>query len=242
MNLISFSDLAEMLGISRAAITKAAKKNNLLLGAVIDGKIDLNNPVAVRYIAKKTKKENTPSISVENVKKEIPTINEIETVNIEEVENKEEDLEGLKVNIIKEEPQINIDYDRDVSNYMDIPIREILNKFGSTVKFIEFLKASQIISAVKEKNLKNAVLEGQLVSRDSVQKNFFDPVNAAHLKLMSDGAKNLTQTIKAKVLAGVSDPEIEKIASGIVASFIKPVKSKMTRALKAYNNKGSNVV
>lgn len=123
----------------------------------------------------------------------------------------------------------------DIVEFLDLTLRDIFKKFGTQEKFYNHLKAVQSIVSINEKILKNAAIEGDLVSRDKVQKGVIDVVNSALLRLMSDGAKNITATAMSKHMAGDSMDTIEKHVSDVIGSFIKPMKSKINNALKGHD-------
>jgi hypothetical protein len=119
----------------------------------------------------------------------------------------------------------------DIEELADLSLRELIDKFGTGYRFLDWLKALKEIEAVNEKRIKNAQSKGKLISRQLVEVGIVDPFNSAHVRLMTDGAKAITAAVLAKHQAGVSPPEIEAYVSDVVGSFIRPVKSKIERNL-----------
>lgn len=120
----------------------------------------------------------------------------------------------------------------DVAAFADMTLRQLIDKFGTDARFVDWLTATQKIEAINEKRLKNAQTKSNLISRDLVKSHVIDAFNSAHLRLMTDGAKSITGGVIAKVKAGLSLAETEAYVSDILGSFIKPVKNKVARALK----------
>ena len=114
-------------------------------------------------------------------------------------------------------------------------IRELTYRFGTDVRFLDWLKATKSIEDIHEKRLKNAQTKGTLISRGLVQVGVIDVFNSAHLKLMKDGAKSIAAGTVSKHAAGADLVEIETYISDILGSFIRPVKNKIKRALDNAN-------
>ncbi len=125
-----------------------------------------------------------------------------------------------------------IEGDENIEIYLDMTLRELVDKFGTATSFSDWLAATKRIEDVYEKRLKNAKTKGELISRKLVEIGVIDVFNSAHLRLMADGAKTLANGVISKHLTGVEVPEIEAFITDIVGSFIKPVKSKIERSLR----------
>lgn len=120
----------------------------------------------------------------------------------------------------------------DISAFIDMTLREILQRHGTDTAFLDWLKATKSIEDINEKRLKNAVTRGELVSRELMKTGVIEPINAAHLKLLTDGAKTIA--LRVTVMHGAGRPleDCEKFVADQIGSFIKPMKSKITRSLK----------
>lgn len=119
----------------------------------------------------------------------------------------------------------------DIQAFADMTLRELIEKFGTDTRFVDWLKATQTIEAINEKRLKNAVTRGELVNRNLVRVGIIEPIDAAHIKLLTDGAKTIARRASAMTAAGREPEEIEKFVADQISSFIRPVKSKVARAL-----------
>lgn len=119
----------------------------------------------------------------------------------------------------------------DIEAMADLTLRELIEKFGTSTRFHDWLKALKEIEAVNEKRIKNAQSRGRLISRALVETGVIDAFNSAHLRLLTDGAKAITAAVVAKHQAGVTEQEIEVYVTDVVGSFIRPVKAKVERNL-----------
>lgn len=120
----------------------------------------------------------------------------------------------------------------DIQAFADMTLRELIEKFGTDTRFVDWLKATQAIEAINEKRLKNATTRGELVNRQLVRVGIIEPLDAAHIKLLTDGAKTIARRSTAMHDAGRELEEIEKFVADQISSFIRPVKAKVARALK----------
>ena len=125
-----------------------------------------------------------------------------------------------------------IEIPEDIQMFADMTLRELVDKFGTDTRFVDWLSATQKIEAINEKRLKNAQTKGELISRQIVKDGVIDTFNSAHLRLLKDGAKSIAAGVISKHSGGAELSEVEAYVSDILGSFIKPVKSKITRVLK----------
>lgn len=136
-----------------------------------------------------------------------------------------EDQEFLTGSMVHEVPN-------DIQAFADMTLRELIQRFGTDSSFVDWLKATQIIEAINEKRLKNAQTQGNLVSRELVKIGVIEPLDAVHIKLLTDGSKTITRRVTAMHDSGRGLDEIEAFVKDQITSFIRPVKAKVARALK----------
>lgn len=131
-----------------------------------------------------------------------------------------------------DEPLPRPSYPEEILAFLEYTVREILDLFGTTTAFQDWLDATKTIEMIEEKRIKNAVSKGELISRVLVKNNLIDPINSAHIKMLTDGAKTITQRVTSMHGAGTPIEEIEKFVIDNISSFLKPVKAKIARALE----------
>lgn len=120
----------------------------------------------------------------------------------------------------------------NIEAFADMTLRDLIHRFGTDVRFLDWLKATKEIELIAERRIKNATASGRLITRDLVARGVIDPFNSAHLRLMSDGAKSIAGAVVAKHMAGAESVEIERYVSDVIGSFLKPVKTKVAQALR----------
>lgn len=119
-----------------------------------------------------------------------------------------------------------------IEKYADMTLRDLCEKFGTAPRFKDWLGSMKDITMIQERQLKTEQIKGNLVSRDVVHRFIVDPVNAAHLKLLRDGSQTIAVRAAAMCEAGAGHSEIKRLVEDTIGSFIKPMKSKVSRALE----------
>jgi hypothetical protein len=120
----------------------------------------------------------------------------------------------------------------DIREFADMSLRDLVHRFGTTTAFKDWLAATKMIEDINKKRLENAKTQGELVSRYLVKIGIIEPIDAAHIKLLTDGAKTIARRVTAMTAAGKSVEDCEKFVADQITSFIRPVKAKVARALK----------
>jgi len=120
----------------------------------------------------------------------------------------------------------------DIREFLDMTLRDLVDKFGTDVRLLDWLKATKEIENINEKRLKNAKTQGELVSRELVKHGIISPIESAHIKLLTDGSKTIARRSSAMATAGRPLEDIEKFVIDQISSFIRPVKAKVRRAIK----------
>lgn len=120
----------------------------------------------------------------------------------------------------------------DIQAFGHMTLFDLIEKFGTDGRFVDWLSATQKIENINEKRLKNAQTEGELVSRKLIRTGIIEPIDACHIKLLTDGAKTIARRATAMHSAERQLEDIEKFVADQITSFIRPVKAKVARALK----------
>lgn len=120
----------------------------------------------------------------------------------------------------------------DIQAFADMTLRQLVEKFGTATRFLDWLNATKRIEDINEKRLKNAQTRGELVSRQLVKVGILDPVDTAHRKLLTDGAKTIARRVTAKNAAGDSLESVEEFVVDQLSSFIRPMKAQVSRIVK----------
>lgn len=248
--LVSRSSFAQMCGVSPAAVTKACSSS--LQPACVGKRIDLAHPAAVKYLDGKTgvrpDKPEKPApdkveqrISKPRAKPSTPP--EEKTVHIKrgrqaareakktEAWDRANAKQGGESVTASGDDEI-IEVPDDIQAFADMTLRDLIDRFGTDERFVDWLAATQKIEMINEKRLKNAEHEGRLVSRDLVKSAVIDRIDAVFVRMLTDGAKTIASRAHTMTQAGSDLVEIRTMIEDQLGSFIKPAKVKMAEALR----------
>ena len=212
--LIKKIEFAEQAGVSRAAVTKACDR--ALAAAVVGKLIDIDHPDAVAYIRSKQTKKTAPP--AKKPSKPRATAKPKTVVAPEPPE---------------EEEASHFSEDDEIKDVLHLTLAEIVERHGTSGQFKIWLDAKKTIVDVQTRIVKLAQLEGVLVSRDLIKVGVIDPIDAAHRKLLTDGAKTIARRVTAMNSGGRPLEDCEAFVKDQIASFIRPMKAKISRSLKS---------
>jgi len=224
------SAYADYVGVTPAAITKATRVGGSLHAAMLGKKLDATHPSAVAYELEHRPKvtisvDGGTPVPLEEFNDQVgvpPVIAGRPTGHVAKNQSKKEGK--------YEEGSFTVpEYIGDLA---DMTLRDLIMQFGTDVRFVDWLKATKEIEMINEKRLKNAESEGTLVSRHLVKVGILEPLDSAHIKLLTDGVKTIARRTVAMHDSGRDLSDIEDFISDQVSSFLKPVKAKVRRALK----------
>lgn len=119
----------------------------------------------------------------------------------------------------------------DIREYSHMTLSELIQRFGTDIQFVDWLKATKQIEDIMTARLKNAATKKELVSRKMIQIGVLDQIENCHNKLLTDGAKTIARRVIAMREGGRRIEDCEVFASKQISSFIKPMKEKIAKAL-----------
>lgn len=119
----------------------------------------------------------------------------------------------------------------NIQHLADWPLRKIVQTFGTSAAFVDWLKATKLIEDIHAARLKNDSTSGELVSRDLVSRGLIEPIETAFVSMLSDGARTIAARSVAMVRAGSDEADIEDLVKDQLSSLIRPAKAKIKRNL-----------
>ena len=96
----------------------------------------------------------------------------------------------------------------------------------------ERLARRKLAEQVRDLELKNALNEGRLVSREIMVSGVWNPLETFLVRILSDGAKTIASTVRPLAISGGTREEIEVAVRAELTSFIIPLKESIQKALK----------
>lgn len=121
----------------------------------------------------------------------------------------------------------------NIAKFADMTIREAVYKYGTVGALVDVVKAVKAIEDVREKQLKNAEREGELVSRELVKRGILQPIDGVFATLLQSGSKSIALEAHTMALAGDSPGDIETTIQKKISQIITPAKQKLSGALDA---------
>jgi len=119
---------------------------------------------------------------------------------------------------------------RDLADKMTLS--ELIKKFGTDTRFVDWLKAVKAIEDIHEKRLKNAATQKDLIPRKFVETHVFGYIETSNIRLLNDSPRTIAARVIEAVEAGETKEEIELMVQQIISNQIKSIKEKSKKALK----------
>jgi hypothetical protein len=234
--LISRTELARMAGVTQAAVTKACK--GPLRGACEGVRIDASHESVQAYLAKHGAQE-PPQLAAETAHartsspKKPPTNAAAPTGSAKGAKSERATPPGVSPSTGAREPVRLVAREvRDVSEVADMTIRQVVQKFGTVTAFKDWLAALRTIEEVREKNLRNAETDGNLISVRLVRTHVMGAIESGNRRLLSDSPKTIARMVYAAAHSQKPIEEAEKMVRDIISSQLKPMKDAAARTLR----------
>jgi hypothetical protein len=221
--VVSRAEFARMCNVTSSAISVACRTGGSLFDAICGRRIDVNHASAIAYRKNETGVRKPKKNVVKKVKPKT-VLKKPEEKKPSGWTAKNNDKQGI-------DPAKAVDLPKNIEAYADMTICEVIDRFGTTPAFVDYLKAMKEIETIRGKKIQNAESEGVLIHRDLIKVALIDPIESAHIKLLTAGVKTIARRLKAMVEAGRTMYDLEELVTDQISSFIKPVKEKTKRTL-----------
>ncbi|MHC4648913.1 MAG: hypothetical protein ACYTBJ_25955 [Planctomycetota bacterium] len=120
----------------------------------------------------------------------------------------------------------------DIRALADRSLNELVTMFGTDTRFKDWLDCVKQLEAVHKTRIESAQKEALLVHVDLIKRGVIDPFDAMSVKLLNDGAKTIARQCHKKAVAGRSIEDVEKYVRKQLSSFIRSLKTTMTRTVR----------
>ncbi len=120
----------------------------------------------------------------------------------------------------------------DIRELANWPLIKIIRKFGTARGFDTYLKSVKLMEEITERRLKNYKANGELVPKDAVVAQVFEPLDICFARMLRDGSRSITSVMINRVKAGDTFEQCEEEVKKQMSTFIKPVKKKLKGGLK----------
>lgn len=225
--ILTKSKFATLAGVTPAAISQQISKGHLAVTP--DDKIDANSPAAVAYLESKGVKP--PGAPLRRGKK--PGVKAKPKGPPPPPPGFEEDPDELAPGHVNDPYREVRDLEVDVSQIQEMPLREVVRRWGSVPRLMDYVKSVGGLEAIQDKRNKNDKYRKALVSRDGVVKTF-EHVDNAHAVILADSPAKISMLVHSMLPDSDENPskeEIEEIIRKEVSKALKAAKVKINKSL-----------
>lgn len=122
-----------------------------------------------------------------------------------------------------------------IEAFADMTLRELIHRFGTDARFVDWLRATKQIEEIKERRTKNEKMMGELIPRDFVAKYLFGAMEESNTRLLNDSPRTIAATAAEMVEAGETLEQIEERVRELISSQIRNMKTRAKKALRNVN-------
>jgi len=247
MRLISRAALARAAGVSKQAISKACKKD--LKPACSGERVDLDHEAVTAYLAAHGRKapaapaapapqtdaSPTPSPKRKATKADAPPAPKKNVGGRPRKPTADPSDEDDDVGHMRPPPGVVEGSSEDLKGLTEL-LDPLVDRFGTDIRFSDWLSSLKDIELIREKRLKNGETEGGYISRELVKNFVFGALESFSKRLLGDASKAIVTKVANIVRANGSLEEAQRIAREEISKQLKPVKVTAARNLRHKND------
>lgn len=235
--LVSRAEFAARAGVSKQAISKALK--GALRAALVGERINVDHPAAAAYLASHGKRAPTAPAARAPTKarKRAASGPLTPTDQGAPVGNDPERATAARRGG-EQPPRLAADEGLEQlarTQYADLTVREIAEKWGTFTRFTDFLDALKTIAETTRLELQNEEKRGSVISREMVHKSIFGALDGMFSRLLGDMPRTISGRIFALATSGAPREQAEHEVRNLISSQLLPVKTRAAKALREPN-------
>lgn len=226
--LITKAEFARICQVKAPNLTPMYKKS--LKEIIVDGRVDLNHPKAIKYLKRrginptKVKREKTRGVGRGSIEKR--------KVNLKnEPPDKPKKKGKFKPKKNSDLEDLLNDLPDDIRKYAHMPLIELIEIFGTDVRFSDWLQNVKRVEDIAEKQLKNETTRGELIPREFVRTRIFDLIETSNTRLLNDSPRTIVARINELIESSEPREMQETVVREIISTQIKAIKVKAKRSL-----------
>jgi hypothetical protein len=240
---VTKTELAKMVGVTKAAITKACVK--AFPDALIGPRVDFDHPQVQRYLLGRGRGSTNLQFGGVTAPYPPPAPRPVQSntaASLSRAPAKQPAWPNSAPNQPAKPPAqpgaaASDDDNReatpdDIARYANLTLDQLTRRFGTSTAFKDWLEARQRISAIREKDLKNDERSGRLITRELVKTHVFSHIEAANRRLLQDAATTIARRLYAAAKGGTPVEEAEQTVRDILGSHLRPLKATAARVLR----------
>jgi hypothetical protein len=249
MRPISRAEMARTAGVSKQAISKACKKE--LAPACQGDRVDLDHPAVAVYLKRQGKEvppvrapraaarpPGAPTSPRKGRASAPPPAPRAPTPKAKGPPGRPRkptrdtpDDEREEVGHLRPREGVHEGSNEDLRDLTDC-LMPLVERFGTDLRFSDWLSSLKDIELIREKRLKNGETEGGLISRELVKQHVLGAVESANKRLLGDAAKTIAAKVANIIRSGGGLEEAQRAVREEISKQLKPVKDKAARNLR----------
>lgn len=220
--IVSRARLAELRGVSKAAVTKALR--GPLKAACVDDRVDLDHPDVQAWLGSgkppKGKADGAPTAAAKKLSSAPPA----------PTKGRPAPSKPPPATLPLRPPKL--DPRGFASELAPFTLSDIVERFGSVRSYLDLTDANGKRERAYALRLKNDAAEGKIISRELVRTHIFGALDGAFRRLLGDSAKTIARRVYALAKGGTPIEEAERVVVEIISSQLKRSKETAVRVLR----------
>lgn len=214
-------EIARRAGVSRAAITKAARV--AFPDAVFGNQVDLDHLDVQTYLRRR---QADPTAVVD------PAVAAATDPTVPGLAAPATATAAAPALVEAPAPSTVFSLPEPVAPYLDWTLRAIADKHGTMRGFEVFLVQRKKLGEIIDRDVKLAERLGTLIPRALVRTHVFAHIEGAYRRLLTDTVKSAVRRAYAACRANAPEEEAERIVHDLIGSQLEQLKSESERALR----------
>lgn len=124
------------------------------------------------------------------------------------------------------------DIEKDIRDYWDWTLGDIIKKCGTMARFEAFLKSGLTIETIYARRLESDKKTGELISREYVHKHVLGLLERVFQRLLSEVPVSLALEVHGRCQKGATNEEIEEAIHDRISSELSTVKKDTKKAIR----------
>jgi hypothetical protein len=232
--LVTKLEFSTRAGVSKPAISKALR--GALGAALMGARINIDHPAAAAYLRAHGKSTAKPG--TDRAPTRTPKATQKRTAAPTEPQDSDSKATPVPTarrprgdNPPKLKPDEGLEQLAE-TEYADLTIRELADKWGTFTRFSDFLDALKTIAETTRLELQNEEKRGSVISREMVHKSIFGALDGMFSRLLGDMPRTIAGRLYALASSGAPREQAEQETRNLISSQLLPVKSRAAKALR----------
>lgn len=227
--LVTRNELARRLSCARSLVYRHAKAGKRMGAALVGEKIDLDHPDAVRFCAQYNYEE--PDGALLGAKARAGVQQQLAKQRTAPANIQTFTQEQVAPLVEMFTPDDKADEDRTANEYLDMPVRELVARYGTQSQFKDLAAAVKNLIQMRGYEEEQARKRGEYIHRAHAEK-LVAMIDGMQKALLTDAVSNMANKAAVQVRADAEKTEIERSMRETISRIIKLSKTQIVRSLR----------